>query len=119
LTNPNGTPAAATATDVTITKGIDVASPKLFGAAAAGTTFFIASIAAEKTGNEPFNFATLNLLAPRIVSINQVANTTNGFDEKITVRASVIQLVYTVQKPDGTGGTPITSCWNLTTHAAC
>jgi type VI secretion system secreted protein Hcp len=120
LSNASGTPAGATMTDVTLTKGIDAASPKLLGAAAAGTGFFSATITAEKSvsgGAVPL--ASINLVGVRVVSITQTATRAAGFDEKITLRASVIQLVFTPQRSDGSSGTPISSCWNLATHAAC
>jgi type VI secretion system secreted protein Hcp len=122
LSNPNHTTTGATMTDLTITKGIDVASPKLLGAVAAGTNFFAATVSAEKNvggGAAAIPFAALNLFGVNVTSINQTANRTSGFDEKITLRATVVQLVYTPQKADGSAGTPVSSCWNLATHAAC
>lgn len=119
LTNAAGTPAAATLSSITITKGIDVASPKLLSAAGAGTTFFAATITAEKPGGAPFTFAQLNLVGVRVASITQTATRASGFDEKIALRAAAIQLVYTTQKADGTKGPSVTGCWNLTTHTAC
>jgi type VI secretion system secreted protein Hcp len=117
LTNANATPAAATLGAVTVTKGVDVASPKLLVAAAAGTPLFGATISADKPAG--FTFVKLNLLNVRVSSIAQTANRTSGFDEKITLTAAVIQLIYTVQNPDGSKGPDVSGCWNLATHAAC
>jgi type VI secretion system secreted protein Hcp len=119
LTNATGTPAAATLSDITMTKGIDVASPKLLSAAAAGTTFFVATLTAERPGSVPFTFAQLNLFGVRVASISQTATRANGFDEKIALRAGIVQLVYTTQKADGSKGPSVTGCWNLTSHTAC
>jgi type VI secretion system secreted protein Hcp len=119
LSNATGTPAAATLSDITMTKGIDVASPKLLSAAAAGTTFFAATLTAEKPGSTPFTFVQLNLFGVRVASITQTANRASGFDEKIALRAGIIQLVYTTQKADGTKGPSVIGCWNLASHTAC
>ena len=102
-----------------MTKGIDVASPAIFAAAAAGKLIGTAKVSADKPGGQPFTFASLSLNGVTITSQRESANRTAGFDEKITLHFTKATLSYTSQKPDGSGDAPITACWNLLTHVAC
>jgi len=119
LTNSTTSASGATLSAVTITKGIDSASPKLFVASAKGTTYATAKISADRTGVQSATFATLTLGTVKIASFRQVADRTNGFTETITLKFSKATLSFKPQNADGSLGTAVTGCWNLITRTTC
>jgi type VI secretion system secreted protein Hcp len=119
LTNATTSPSGATLSAVTLTKGIDSASPKLFIASAKGTAYTTAKISADRTGVQSATFATLTLGAVKIASFRQVSDRTNGFTETIALKFSKATLSFKPQNADGSLGTAVTGCWNLVTKTTC
>jgi type VI secretion system secreted protein Hcp len=103
VANPTVSAKGASFSQITVTKGIDSASPKLMTASAGGTDLGNATITATKVGGDEFKFATIDLEHVFLSSFNQTANRTCGFDEKIQLLYTKVTLTFF--KQSATGGT--------------
>jgi type VI secretion system secreted protein Hcp len=119
VANPKVSATGASFSAITITKGIDSASPKLMIATAGGTDVGNTTITATKVGGEETRFATIDLEHTFVTSFNQTANRTSGFDEKIGLRYTKATLTFFKQDASGGSTASIIGCWNLVTKTNC
>jgi type VI secretion system secreted protein Hcp len=107
--------------DITVTKSLDIASPKLLSAAAAGKVIPTGVITAEKGtgGAATFDFAKLTLTNVLVTGVTQSVQSGGSFAERITLKFSRAKFTVIPQNADGSPGTPITFCWNVAKKTAC
>jgi type VI secretion system secreted protein Hcp len=115
--------------DITVTKQVDMASPKLFDACATGKHIASAQITCRKAGGSAIEYWTIKLTDILISSIHQVPppapttttpNATGSLlhDEVLTINYSAYEASYKGQQKDGTAGGAVTSKFNVKTMAA-
>lgn len=115
--------------DITVTKQVDMASPKLFDACATGKHIASAQITCRKAGGSAIEYWTIKLTDILISSIHQVPppapttttpNSTGSLlhDEVLTINYSAYEASYKGQQKDGTAGGAVTSKFNVKTMAA-
>ena len=92
-------------TDVSITKDVDKASPKLFQACAAGTHFKEMTITSQKAGDTPLVYYVITLGDVIISSLNNSgAGGADTIHESLTMNCAQIQFKYTEQNEKGGAG---------------
>jgi type VI secretion system secreted protein Hcp len=119
MTNSAGTATGAKFTNLTITKFIDPASPLLMSAAAAGTSLGTIVLFAEKPGPSPFEYVRLTIGGAKVTSLKQTGDRASGILETVGLAYTKLTLRYAKQSQDGSIGTTIQRCWNLSTQQPC
>ncbi len=109
----------ATFDDVKLSKRLDLASPLLMKAVAAGTPYASAVLTARKNGSPSFEYATLTLYTVYVQSLKQTGTEVDGVSENISLGYKKIRLRYVKQDPSGGPNTVVTGCWDLTSYTAC
>ena len=115
--------------DITVTKQVDMASPKLFDACATGKHIASAQLTCRKAGGSAIEYWTIKLTDILISSITQAPpapstttapNATGSLlhDEVLTINYSAYEASYKGQQKDGTAGGAVTSKFNVKTMAA-
>jgi len=115
--------------DISVTKQVDMASPKLFDACATGKHIASAQLTCRKAGGSAIEYWTIKLTDILISSIHQAppaplpGNTPNStgsllHDEIVTINYSAYEASYKGQQKDGTAGGAVTSKLNVKTMVA-
>ena len=95
----------ATFHDISLTKSVDKASPKLFQACAKGTHFPKMIITSQKAGDKPMVYYVLELGDVLISGLhNSGAGDADQLHESFTLNFATAKFTYTEQKSDGTAG---------------
>jgi len=96
--------------DVSIVKDLDIAGPKLWGAAVTGQALGEVRIEVFHSGGEPTKLYEIRLTNARILNIATSGSSGGGsFVESLTLTSDTATLSYYQQRPDGSIGAPITS----------
>lgn len=91
--------------DLTVTKWVDLASPKLIGAASTGKHYREALLTVRKAGEKPLEYLKVTLNDCLISSVSTGGS--GGEDrltENVTINFAKFKIEYTPQKPDGSAG---------------
>lgn len=100
--------------DISITKYVDKATPKLLMACAAGQPISQATLYVRKAGEIPFEYIKITLSDVYVTSITSGGS--GGEDrltENISLSISKFEYKYTPQRPDGTADTSIITRWDV------
>lgn len=109
--------------EFTVTKTSDSASPLFFKNTATGAHYKTVVLEMRKAGGDPktsgkpflkFTFETVFT-----TKINWSGPGDEGPEESITFVYGKLSVQYQPQKPDGTLGVPITSCWDAVRNTVC
>ncbi|HYG34735.1 MAG TPA: type VI secretion system tube protein Hcp [Clostridia bacterium] len=114
-----GTAGKVNVQDLSFTKWVDKASPKLMLGVCNGKHFPEAVLTLRKAGDRPFEFLKITLSEVVVSSVSTGGS--GGEDrltENVTLRFSKVKVEYTVQKPDGTKGEVVTFGWDLAGNVA-
>jgi type VI secretion system secreted protein Hcp len=100
--------------DVSITKWVDKASPKLLNNCASGKHIKKAVLTVRKAGEKPLEYIKMTLEDLLISSISVGGSQgEERLTENVTLNFSVIHYDYTPQNPDGGPGTMVPFGWDL------
>jgi type VI secretion system secreted protein Hcp len=104
--------------DIRLTKYVDKSSPVLLKYCCNGKRFNKATLTVRKPGNKPFEYFKINM-EPLLISSISIGGQ-NGEDrltEIISLNFGKFEVIYTPQKPDGSGDAEIRQKWNIATNA--
>jgi type VI secretion system secreted protein Hcp len=91
--------------DLTVTKWVDLASPKLLSAASTGKHLKEALLTVRKAGDKPLEYLKITLTDCLISSVSTGGS---GGDDRLTENIGInfakVKFEYTAQKPDGSAG---------------
>lgn len=91
--------------DLTVTKWVDLASPKLLSAASTGKHLKEALLTVRKAGEKPLEYLKITLTDCLISSVSTGGS---GGDDRLTENIGInfakVKFEYTAQKPDGSAG---------------
>jgi type VI secretion system secreted protein Hcp len=107
---PVGPGQPACASDISIMKTVDKASPALFQRAATGTSIPTATFSVRKAGSEQQDFLVITLSDVKVTSVQQGGS--GGEDrptESISLNFSGATVTYTQQNVAGAVATPVTA----------
>ena len=91
--------------DISATKAVDKASPKLFQACAKGTHFDSMTITSQKAGDKPMVYYTLELGSVLVSGLhNSGAGDADQLHESFTLNFATAKFTYTEQQADGSAG---------------
>jgi type VI secretion system secreted protein Hcp len=100
--------------DISLTKYIDKSTPNLMRACCNGEHFAQAVLLVRKAGKDPLDYFKVTM-SP--VLVTSVSTGGSGGEERLTENVSLnfakMSVVYTPQKPDGTGEGEIPLNWNI------
>lgn len=100
--------------DITVTKFVDKSTPALMAACCAGTAYGPVVLSMRKAGNNPLVYMVLTL---GNVTISSQTHATSSADDRQTetvgLHFGTVQMQYTPQNADGSGGAAITTTWNI------
>ncbi len=97
-----------TACQISLTKALDVAGPRLWLAAVTGQTFSEVRIDVVKQGGDTsLIYYVIRLQNATISSISTAGATGGDFFESLSLNAGNVILSYYPQNPDGTLGSPV------------
>lgn len=97
--------------DLTISKRIDKASPKLLDACARGTHINKAVLIARKQGGNQMDYLKITLSGILVSSIQQSGSSDDS--ESFSLNFSHIEYIYTAQKADGSREGDTGAKWNV------
>ena len=100
--------------DLSFTKWVDSATPKLVLACCAGTHYDDATLVVRKAGGTPVEYITLKLIEVLVTSISTGGS--GGEDrltENVTLNFAKFNLDYVPQDAKGAAGTAIPAGWNV------
>lgn len=100
------------ACQITLTKHVDVAGPRLWLAAVTGQTFAEIRVeVVEQGGDVPLRFYEIRLQNARISNINNIVTMGLGynFTESVTLTSTNLILSFFPQQADGSLGNPVTT----------
>ena len=103
--------------DLTFTKWVDKATPKLALACCSGKHFKDATLVVRKAGEKPVEYLKIKMDTVFISSISTGGS--GGEDritENVTLNFSKVVLVYIPQDDKGAPGTPIPMTWDIATN---
>jgi type VI secretion system secreted protein Hcp len=104
--------------DLSVTKWVDNASAELLLYCANGDHFSKAVLTVRKSGKKPLEYIIITMTD---VLITSVSTGGSGGEDKLTENVSLnfrdVEVKYTEQKKDGTGGTPKEFKWNIAENA--
>ncbi len=111
---PGGGAGKANFQDLSFTHFIDKSSPNLMLYCANGKHFPEALLTVRKAGEKPLEYVKLTL---KDLIISSVSTGGSGGEDRLTENVALNfaawKLEYTAQKPDGSGGPPVTVAWNI------
>ena len=110
-----GSRAGVTHSELTVTKYVDAASPKLYEACCNGKVFKEVLIDLVRKSNKPIRFVEIKLQDCVISSITYDGRTTgepSSPEESIHLIFSKVEFTYTKQKPDGAAGESVMGKWD-------
>lgn len=100
--------------DLSFTKYVDAASPRLIKSTCNGNHFGSALLTVRKAGGSPLEYLTIKMTD---VLISSVSTGGSGGEDRLTENVSLnfayLDLIYTPQKKDGTGDAAIPIFWNI------
>ena len=103
--------------DLTFTKWVDTATPKLALACCSGKHFKDATLVIRKAGEKPVEYVKIKM---ETVFISSVSTGGSGgqdrLTENITLNFSKVNLDYVPQDDKGTAGTPIPMSWDIASN---
>ncbi len=105
--------------DLSLTKYVDKASPKLALLCCNGKNLAKATLTVQKAGETPVKYLTIEMDEFIISSISTGGS--GGEDrltENVTLNFAKVQYAYTPQKDDGTGDTAIPFKWDIAANKA-
>jgi type VI secretion system secreted protein Hcp len=109
--------------EFTIKKTVDSASPSFFKNCATGSHYKTVTLTMRKAGGDPHSsgqaFKTFTFGTVFTTKINWSGPGDEGPEESITFVYGTLSVEYKPQKPDGTLGVPITSCFDSVRNAVC
>ncbi len=97
-----------------------IASPKLFLACASGQHIKTATLVARKAGDRSsLEFLKLELTDVLVSSFQSGGSEGETLPvDQVSLNFGRVQFSYTPQRPDGTGGTPVTAGWDIRANKA-
>lgn len=101
-----------TVRELTISKHIDVASPKLFLTCSEGRHLAEAKLSVRRAGMSSFDFFTI-AMKDVIVTAVLMDGTEEGLTESVSLAFNQVTVSYTPQGASGQPGTPVTAGWNV------
>lgn len=104
--------------DLSVTKWVDKASPSLALYCASGDHYSKAVLTVRKAGKKPLEYLIITMTDVLVTSISTGGS--GGEDkltENITLNFRDVEVKYTEQKKDGSGGTPQEFKWNIAENA--
>lgn len=109
--------------EFTITKTVDSASPVFFKNLATGAHYNTVTLIMRKAGGDPQSsghaFLKYTFGTVFTTKINWSGPGDEGPEEQITFVYGTLTVQYQPQKPDGTLGTPIISCFDVVRNSIC
>lgn len=90
-----------------VIKPLDIAGPRLWGAAVTGQVFTEVQIDVSSQGESPRVFYQIKLRNAIITGISTVGN--GGYAERLSLSAQSVELTFRPQKPDGSLDAPVVS----------
>jgi type VI secretion system secreted protein Hcp len=100
--------------DINITKYVDSSSPTLIKFCCEGKVAPAAILTVRKAGGSPLEYLKLTLGDVIVSSISTGgAGGEDRLTESVTLNFAKFENTYTPQKPDGSGGPPVTAKWNI------
>lgn len=100
--------------DLTFTKYIDTSSPNLIKTCCSGKHYANALLTVRKAGDKPLEYLKISL---KDIIISSVSTGGSGGEDRLTENVTLnfgqFEVVYTPQKPDGSGGPGINTTWNI------
>jgi type VI protein secretion system component Hcp len=109
----------ATASSIAITRYVDSYTTQFETRLVKGTNTKTVTIYLTRDVSVPIDVAKYVLTDVRVRSDQLSFNSDGAGTEHVTLDARKIALTYTVQKQDGSAGTPRTFCWDFAANAAC
>ncbi|MEX0322018.1 MAG: Hcp family type VI secretion system effector [Puniceicoccaceae bacterium] len=103
--------------DISVTKWLDKASPKLMEACATGATLPAATLVLRKAGGEPLEYLVIRMEKVLVTSVSTGGS--GGEDrltENVTLNFAQIMVKYTEQMPDGSQGEIVEFGWDIETN---
>jgi len=104
--------------DITVTKHVDSASPKLLTACATGSHIASGKLTVRKAGTNPLEYITIEFKEMFVASLSTGGS---GGEDKLTENVSfafaAMNLIYTPQDAKGAAGTPIPFSWSVVTNS--
>jgi len=100
---------------------VSSASPALLRGAASGQQFATATVGVRRgqVGNPDY----LKYTMTNVVVVSEQVSAAGGSSgvplERVTLSYSTLQIEYRQQRPDGTYGPPIITCWDFVAGAPC
>ncbi|HTE46792.1 MAG TPA: type VI secretion system tube protein Hcp [Gemmatimonadaceae bacterium] len=105
--------------DISFTKYIDSASPILLQNVANGKHIKEATLTVRKAGEHPLEYLKIKLSDILVSSYSTGGSGgEDNLTENITLNFAKVDVTYTPQKADGTGGVGIVMSWNIAANAA-
>jgi type VI secretion system secreted protein Hcp len=104
--------------DLSFTKWVDCASPKLLLACASGKHFKDATLVVRKAGDKPVEYLKVKLDGVFVASVSTGGS--GGEDrltENVTLNFSKVSVDYVPQDDKGAAGTAIPMTWNIATNS--
>lgn len=104
--------------DLSLTKWVDVASPVLELYCANGDHFEEATLFVRKAGKKPLEYLIIKMTNVLVTSVSTGGS--GGEDrltENVTLNFEKVEVKYTPQKDDGSGGTPKEFKWDIGANA--
>jgi type VI secretion system secreted protein Hcp len=105
--------------DLSITKWVDKASPKLMLACARGTHIPEVKLIVRKAGEKPFEIIRIKLINAFVTSLSTGGS---GGEDRLTESISLtfekVEYEYVLQKPDGSADTPVVFKWNVAANVS-
>lgn len=98
---------------ITVTKSVDVSSPRLVLASASGQRLQQVIITVGRPGREPFEFLRFTLTGIAISRFAQENTSAGTPAEVIGLTFATIEIEYIPQRPDGSAGTPVRMKWDV------
>ena len=95
--------------DVSIVKDLDIAGPRLWGAAVTGQVLGDIRIEVLHSGAEPTKLYEIRLTNARILNITTSGSSGGSFVESLTLTSDTATLSYYPQRADGSIGPPVTT----------
>jgi len=103
--------------DLSCTKYLDKATPKLMEACSTGTHLPEATLVVRKAGEIPIEYLIIRM---ENVLVSSVSTGGSGGEDRLTENVSLnfskVHVEYTEQKPDGSTGGKVEMSWNVATN---
>ena len=98
--------------DLTFSKRIDIASPKLVLACCEGRHLADAVLAVRRAGKTAFDYFTISM-KDVVVTVVLMEGSDDGLTESVSIRFNEVTVKYTPQDKTGKAGTAVAAGWNV------